>query len=104
MKLKMNIATTTLLVVVSVGCVMPPAFAAQSNKNKNGSVKGEMKQSGKEAKEAGKSLGTNVKHGRVVRGGKQFGKHTYRSSKHFGKGTKQVAKKTGHAVKKAVKP
>jgi hypothetical protein len=63
-----------------------------------------MKQSGKEAKEAGKSMGQNVKHGRVVRGGKHFGKHIYRSGKHFGKGAGKGAKKTGGAVKNATKP
>ncbi len=57
----------------------------------------EMKKSGTEAKTAGKSLGHNVKHGRIVRGGKEFGKHAGKSGKHVGKG---VAK----GVKKAVKP
>ena len=61
------------------------------------SAGGEMKKSGTEAKTAGKSLGKNVKHGRVVRGGKEFGKHVGSSGKHVGKG---VAK----GVKKAVKP
>lgn len=57
----------------------------------------EMKKSGSEAKTAGKSLGRNVKHGRVVRGGKEFGKHVGSSGKHVGKG---VAK----GVKKVVTP
>ena len=57
----------------------------------------EMKKSGTEAKTAGKSLGKNVKKGRIVRGGKEFGKHAVSSGKHVGKG---VAK----GVKKVVTP
>lgn len=57
----------------------------------------EMKKSGTEAKNAGKSLGKNVKKGRIVRGGKEFGKHAGSSGKHVGKG---VAK----GVKKVVTP
>jgi hypothetical protein len=51
---------------------------------------GEMKKSGSEVKKAGKSLGRNVKRGRVVRGGKEFGKHVGRSGKHVGKGIKKA--------------
>jgi len=63
-----------------------------------------MKESGKETVAAGKSLGGNIKHGRVVRGGKHFGKHVGKAGKHFGKGTAIAAKKTGKAVKNAGKP
>ena len=52
-----------------------------------------MKQSGSEVGKAGKSMGHNVKHGRIVRGGKHFGKHMGRSGKHFGRGTKKFVKK-----------
>jgi hypothetical protein len=52
-----------------------------------------MKQSGSEVGKAGKSMGRNVKHGRVLRGGKHFGKHMGRSGKHFGRGTKKFVKK-----------
>ena len=92
--MKHRIATVTLIVsTFAFGCAPSLAFAQQTNKNRNTSVKGEMKQSGKEVKEAGKSLGSNVKRGRVARGGK-----------HFGKGTGKAAKKTGSAVKNAAKP
>ena len=77
---------------------------AQQTKNSNTSAKTHMKESGKETVAAGKSLGSNLKHGRVVRGGKHFGKHVGRAGKHFGKGTAIAAKKTGKAVKNAAKP
>ncbi|MEP6569624.1 MAG: hypothetical protein ABJC10_07615 [Acidobacteriota bacterium] len=62
---------------------------AQENSN---SAKGQMKASGSEVGEAGRSMGRNVRHGRVVRGGKHFGKHIGRAGKHFGRGTKQTVK------------
>ena len=81
------------------------SLAAQdATTNRNATVKGQMKQSGKEVKNAGAGLGTNVKHGRVGRGGKHFGKHMYRAGKHFGKGSGVAVKKTGRAVKNAAKP
>ena len=61
--------------------------------NSNSSATGQMKQSGSEVGKAGKSMGRNVKHGRVLRGGKHFGKHMGRSGKHFGRGTKKFVKK-----------
>lgn len=62
---------------------------AQENNNTSG---GQMKESGSEVKKAGKSMGQNVKHGRIVRGGKHFGKHMGRAGKHFGRGTKKAVK------------
>lgn len=73
---------------------VPSAFAGQ---NRNSSAKQEFKGTGKETGRAGKSLGHNVRHGRVVRGGKHFGKHMGRAGKHLGKGTAKT-------VKKVVKP
>lgn len=106
-----RIATIALTVVALLIFAYQPSFASiqeatanRSTANRNKSVKGEMKESGKEAGKAGTSLGRNVKHGRVVRGGKQFGKHVYRAGKHFGKGSAKAAKKTGQAVKNAAKP
>jgi hypothetical protein len=81
------LSAVVLGLVVSVG--VSPAIA-QDNSN---TAKGEIKKSGAETKEAGKSLGKNVKHGRVVRGGKYFGKHMGRAGKHFGRSTKKVFKK-----------
>jgi hypothetical protein len=65
-------------------------FAQNSNSNNAG---GEMKSSGKEVKRAGKSMGRHVKHGRVVKGSKHFGKHMGKAGKHVGKGTKKAIKK-----------
>ena len=90
--------------LLMIACLAVLAFGAGPQANRNGSVKGEMKQSGKEAAKAGTSLGSNVKHGRVARGGKHFGQHVYRSGKHFGKGTGRAAKKTGKVIKNAAKP
>ena len=54
---------------------------------------GQMKASGTEVGKAGKSMGRNVRRGRVVRGGKHFGKHIGRAGKHFGRGTKKAVKR-----------
>ncbi|HUK89940.1 MAG TPA: hypothetical protein VLZ81_06035 [Blastocatellia bacterium] len=80
------------LLVTAVVCLTlalaPMEASAQKNSN---SAKGQMKESGKEVGRAGKSLGHNVRHGRLIRGGKGFGKHMGRSGRHFGKGTKRAA-------------
>ena len=96
MKLRITqvILTTAALIVFAVAG--PLTFAQQDTPGKP-TAKGQMKQSGKEAGKAGKSLGHNVRHGRVLRGGKRFGKHIGYAGRHFGRGTK-------HAVKTAVKP
>lgn len=60
-----------------------PAYAQD-----NQSSTAEMKKSGSETKEAGKSLGKNV-----ASGGKQFGKHMGRAGKHVGRGTKKAFKR-----------
>ena len=93
------IAAVALLVVSQSTYAM-----ALQAKNSNTSAKTHMKESGKETVEAGKSLGRNLKHGRVVRGGKHFGKHVGKAGKHFGKGTAIASKKTGKTVKNAAKP
>lgn len=82
----------------------PYAMAQDDTTKPKPTVKGEMKEGGKEMGKAGKSMGSNVKHGRVARGGKQFGKHVAHGSKNIAKGTAKAAKKTGSAVKKAVTP
>jgi hypothetical protein len=51
-----------------------------------------MKESGKEVGRAGTAMGRNVKHGRIVRGGKHFGKHMGKAGKHFGRSTKKAVK------------
>lgn len=98
---KAGIIPAALLMLLTMG---PPRAVAQNPTNRNATVKGQMKQSGKEVRNAAAGLGTNVKHGRVARGGKHFGKHMYRAGKHFGKGSGMAAKKTGRAVKNAAKP
>jgi hypothetical protein len=88
------ILTTTAVILLSVAA--PLAFAQQDRPGKP-TAAGQMKESGKETGRAGKSLGHNVKHGRILRGGKRFGKHIGYAGRHVGRGTK-------HAVKTAVKP
>jgi hypothetical protein len=102
--MKNRITTILLSVVVLVIFACAPSMASTPQTNRNSTVKGEMKKSGSEVGKAGKSLGRNVKHGRVVRGGKHFGQHMGHAGKHFGKGTGKAAKKTGHAIKNAAKP
>ena len=92
--IKQVILTTTAVIIFALGA--PLALAQQDTQGKP-TAKGQMKEGGKEAGKAGKSLGHNVKRGRVVRGGKRFGKHIGYAGRHVGRGTK-------HAVKTAVKP
>ena len=77
---------------VSLGLVLSITVLPVSAQD-NQSSTGEMKKSGSETKKAGKSLGQNLKHGRVARGGKYFGKHMGRAGKHVGRGTKKAFKK-----------
>jgi hypothetical protein len=96
MKLKITQMILTTAAVIILALAPPLTFAQQDTPGKP-TAKGQMKEGGKEVGRAGKSLGHNVKHGRVVRGGKHFGKHMGYAGRHVGRGTK-------HAVKKAVKP
>ena len=70
--------------------LMPLRGMAQGNSNTAG---GQMKESGSEVKKAGTSMGRNVRHGRILRGGKYFGKHMGHAGKHFGRGTKRVVQR-----------
>jgi hypothetical protein len=96
MKLRIRRVILTTTAVVILALAAPLAFAQQDTPGKP-TAKGQMKEGGKEVGKAGKSLGHNVKHGRVVRGGKRFGKHVGYAGRHVGRGTK-------HAVKKVVTP
>ncbi len=79
-----------MMAAMTLSLGLTPLHAiAQENNNTSG---GQMKESGSEVKKAGKSMGHNVKHGRIVRGGKHFGKHMGRAGKHFGRGTKKAVK------------
>ena len=79
-----------LVTSVALGAIFSMVASAAIAQN---TTKGEAKKSGSEAKKAGTSLGTNVKHGHVVEGGKQFGKHMGKAGKHFGRSTKKAFKK-----------
>ncbi|MEK6323278.1 MAG: hypothetical protein AABN33_16680 [Acidobacteriota bacterium] len=96
MKLKIRRVILTTAAVIIFAMAAPPAFAQQDTQGKP-TAKGQMKEGGKQVGKAGKSLGHNVKRGRILRGGKRFGKRIGYAGRHIGRGTK-------HAVKKAVTP
>jgi len=86
-----HIAIRFLMVVAMGLCLaLTPLNGRAQNSN---TATGQMKQSGTEVGRAGRSMGRNVKHGRVLRGGKHFGKHMGRAGKHFGRSTKRVYKR-----------
>jgi hypothetical protein len=90
----MNMNRKARKFLITIGMALPLAltpFYSVAQENNNTS-KGQMKESGSEVKKAGQSMGQNVKHGRIVRGGKHFGKHIGRAGKHFGRGTKKAVK------------
>lgn len=78
---------------MSLGLVLSIAVLPAMAQDNQNTGTGEIKKSGSEVKKAGTSMGRNVKHGRVVRGGKHFGKHMGRAGKHFGRSTKKVVKR-----------
>lgn len=94
----MKLGITKLLVtsVIIFTLAAPIALAQQDTQGKP-TAKGQMKAAGKEAGKAGTSLGHNVKRGRILRGGKRFGKRIGYAGRHVGRGTK-------HAVKTVIKP
>jgi len=80
-----------MMAAMALSLVLIPLYgSAQQNNNTS---TGQMKQSGTEVGRAGKSMGRNVRRGRIVRGGKHFGKHMGRAGKHFGRGTKKAVKR-----------
>ena len=101
---KLSQMILSVAVLVTLAVATPYTLAQEDTKKGKPTVGGQMKEGTKEMGKAGKSLGHNVRHGRVVRGGKHFGKHVYHGGKHYAKGTGKAAKKTGNAVEKAVKP
>ena len=88
--MKKTILNSVVTLALAVFFALIPLTGLAQNSN---SSSGQMKQSGSEVGKAGKSMGHNVKHGRILRGGKHFGKHMGRSGKHFGRGTKKFVKK-----------
>lgn len=87
----MKKSTSNFLMAVAIGISFVVTPAAAPGQNSNSST-GQMKESGNEVKKAGATSGHDVKHGRIVRGGKHFGKHMGRAGKHFGRGTKKAVK------------
>ena len=98
----MKNTTTNFLraLAIAVCFALIPLTGLGQNSN---SASAEMKESGSEVKKAGTSAGRHVKRGRIVRGGKHFGKHVGRAGKHFGRGTKKAGKRVGRGTKKVVK-
>ena len=91
MKIKREALKFLRLAAVTLPLAMTP-LAGMAQRNPD-TAKGQMKESGSEVGRAGKSMGRNVRHGRVFRGGKHFGKHMGRAGKHFGRGTKRAIKR-----------
>jgi hypothetical protein len=91
----MNRKLAAILLLLLFGVFgMIPGFAQKPNtRPQNPTAGGEMKESGSEAKEAGKSMGHYTKHGHVGTGTKEFGKHAGRAGKHFGSGVKKGVKR-----------
>ena len=88
--MKRRVMNTLIVAMMALSpALMPLRGMAQGNSN---TVGGQMKESGSEVKKAGTSMGRNVRHGRLFRGGKHFGKHMGRAGKHFGRGTKHAVK------------
>lgn len=88
MKQKATRFLTVAAMALFLACTSPYGMAQNTN-----TAKGEMKKTGSETGKAGKSMASNMKHGRIVRGGKHFGKHMGSAGKHFGKGTKKAVKR-----------
>ena len=99
MKVRTTHSIVTAAALAAFVLVSPNAMGQEKP-----TVGGQMKEGTKEMGKAGKSLGSNVKHGRVARGGKHFGKHAYRGGKHIGSGSVKAGKKAGSVIKKAVTP
>jgi hypothetical protein len=91
MNMKRKAMKFLMMAAMAMSLALTPLYViGQQNNNTS---KGQMKESGSEVNKAGKSMAQNVKHGRIVRGGKHFGKHMGRAGKHFGRGTKKAVKK-----------
>ncbi|MDQ1708363.1 MAG: hypothetical protein QOJ88_1574 [Pyrinomonadaceae bacterium] len=87
--MKTKVWKVSTLVVMTLCLALTALTVSAQNNN---TAKGEVKQSGTEVGRAGQSMGRNVKHGRILRGGKHFGKHMGRAGKHFGRSTKKAVK------------
>jgi len=85
-----QVMKSLMMAAIVLSISLPLYGFAQQNNN---SATGQMKESGSEVGKAGKSMGRNVRRGRIVRGGKHFGRHMGRAGKHFGRGTKKAVKR-----------
>ncbi|MBI3651867.1 MAG: hypothetical protein HY231_12675 [Acidobacteria bacterium] len=80
----------------------PLALAQEDTTQGKPTVGGQMKEAGKETGKAAKSLSSNVRKGRIARGGKHFGKHLGHAGKNVGRGTKKAAIKTADKTEDVV--
>ncbi|HVQ37638.1 MAG TPA: hypothetical protein VMS31_08895 [Pyrinomonadaceae bacterium] len=88
--MKQRVTRSLMMAALALSLSTPMfGFAAQNNNT----TTRQMKESGSEVGKAGKSMARHVRRGRVVKGGKHFGKHMGRAGKHFGRGTKKAVKK-----------
>jgi len=91
MTMKQIAMKSLMIATMALALALTPLYGfAQENNN---TPKGQMKESGSEVKKAGQSMGRHARHGRLVKGGKHFGKHMGRAGKHFGRGTKKSVKR-----------
>jgi hypothetical protein len=98
MKMKLNMTQAILTMATLATFALTPTLSfAQGDPQGKPTAKKDIQKSGTEVGKAGTSLARNVKHGRIVRGGKRFGQHIGLAGKSVGRGTKT-------AVKTAVKP
>lgn len=89
--MKQKIVKSLLMSAVALTLAVTP-FQGSAQQNTN-TATGQMKESGSEVKKAGQSMGRYTRRGRIVKGGKHFGKHMGRAGKHFGRGTKKAVKR-----------
>jgi hypothetical protein len=95
MKIRITGTILTTAAMILFTAAVPGVSAQERQERDKTTATGQMRESGRETGRAGKSLGHNMKHGRVVRGGKHFGQHMGRAGKHVGRGTKRAVT---HAV------
>ena len=84
-----------IIATIALAGVFAVNLALAQNPSQQPSAKGEMKESGSEVKQAGKTMGHQTRNRHAVNGAKDFGRHMGRAGKHFGKGVKKGAKQAG---------
>jgi len=91
--MKRKAMNSLMIAAMALSLSLPLSGFAQQNNN---TATGQMKESGSEVGKAGKSMARHAKRGRLVKGGKHFGRHMGRAGRHFGRGTKKAVK---HVIK-----